>query len=183
MKPYLFILLFFIAQSSIAQEYFTVEDWNFRIKKVSDPFVFQDENYNFTASFDLEDKDMLLVEVYPKDRDCSFDSLCLHNEMERVILDIKNQDRRRFDPLKMIKSTPRIKNGFNGIHTIFSGGGENAIIDIYVTEGFVYALSLTTKNDPSKYIEELNSFEFLRELKEHGKRSKEFQEKKDAIRN
>ena len=79
MKPYLFILLFFIAQSSIAQEYFTVEDWNFRIKKVSDPFVFQDENYNFTASFDLEDKDMLLVEVYPKDRYCSLYSLCMHN--------------------------------------------------------------------------------------------------------
>ncbi len=182
-KIFLTSIALFTFLFSCSQEYFTVEDWNFRIRKVSEPFVFQDENYSFTASFDLEGKDMLLVEVYPKDRSCKADSICLQSEMDRIFIDIKNQDRERFDGLKLIERSARLKNGFKGLHAIYSGGEENAIIDIYVTEGFVYALSLTTKKDPSNYIEALNSFEFLRELKEHGKRSKEFQEKKNAIRN
>lgn len=173
-------LAFFLLFS---QEYHTVENWNFRIKKISEPYVFQDENYNYTASFDLEDRDMLLIEIYPKNRSCLNDSICLENELQRVLVDIKNQDRRRFRELSSVDKDHRTKSGFKGIHGLYSGGGENAIIDIYVTEGFVYALSLTTKKSPEEYIEEMKTFEFLRELKEHGQRSEEFREKKDAIKN
>ncbi|MBU2651503.1 MAG: hypothetical protein KKA81_11255 [Bacteroidetes bacterium] len=177
------IVLLFLAviPACFSQEYFTAEQWNFRIIKISEPYVFQDEITSYTASFNLGNRDMLLLEIYPRGRDCFNDSLCLIIETERILEDIKNQDRKRFDGLERQDMEFRVKNGFNSSRHIYASASEHAVIDLYLTEGFVYALSLTTKQDPSAYIDDMDSFEFLRELKDHGARKQEFQRKKDAI--
>jgi len=176
------ILLFLtLIPACFSQEYFTAEQWNFRIIKISEPYVFQDEITSYTASFNLGNRDMLLLEIYPRGKDCYHDSLCLIQETERILEDIKNQDHQRFDGLEGQDMELRVKNGFNGSRHVYSSASEHAVIDLYLTEGFVYALSLTTKQDPSAYFDDMDSFEFLRELKDHGTRKQEFQRKKEAI--
>ncbi|MFC2107156.1 hypothetical protein ACFLRY_02350 [Bacteroidota bacterium] len=171
-KSLIIIPLFLIQSIAYSQDIFKSSVWNFKIHQLSKPFIIQDENNNFTASFDLEDEGLMLLEIYPKDRICKTDEECLNKALKNVMQDIVNQDPEEYSGMKERTITENDKSGYSGLRVLYSNNDLNAIVDLYITDGYLYVLSITTLLDPEKYYPYLNTFEFLEEAKEHGERRK-----------
>ncbi len=165
-----FILLILTNIFGYSQDYFASSVWNFKIQQLSEPFIIQDEHNNFTASFDLEDDGLMLLEIFPKDRICKSDEECLNKALKNVMQDIINQETEQYSGMKESENKENNKSGYSGLRVLYSNNKIYAILDLYITDGYLYVLSITTSIDPGKYYPYLNTFEFLEEAKEHGER-------------
>jgi hypothetical protein len=175
MKTYLILFSILISTCVCSQEYFSSSVWNFKIKQITEPLIIQDEHNNFTASFDIENDGLMLLEIFPRNRNCPSDSMCIEEAVGNVKVDIENQDRVLYSGLSVVEKKDITKMGYSGLRTSLSNSKSNVIIDIYITEGFLYVLSIAASDDPELYYPYLDTFEFMEETREHGERKNKYQ--------